>query len=179
LPFDAQIAMTIACVDVAYRERKAARAACVVIDAWESSAPLTWYAKAIDVIPHAYEPGFFYRRELPYLMTVLRLLPALPAVIVVDGYVWLPDGRPGLGVYLYEALVRCAAVVGIAKRPFEGVGASDCVLPVLRGASRQPLFVTAQGMANAVAAMAVRTMAGKHRIPDMVRMADRLSREDT
>jgi hypothetical protein len=100
---DARIAMTIACVDVDYRERKAARAACVLIDAWESSEPLTWYAEAADVIPHAYEPGFFYPRELPYLMAVLRLLPALPGVIVVDGYVWLPDGRPGLGAHLYEA----------------------------------------------------------------------------
>jgi deoxyribonuclease V len=110
---------------------------------------------------------------------VLRLLPALPAVIVVDGYVWLPDGRPGLGAHLYEALARCAAVVGIAKRPFEGIGESDCVLPVLRGALHQPLFVAAQGMSNAAAARAVRSMAGKHRIPDVVRMADRLSRERT
>jgi len=150
----------------------------VLTDAWESSEPLGWYAEAIDVIPHAYEPGFFYRRELPYLMAVLRLLTALPDVIVVDGYVWLPDGRPGLGAHLYEALNRCATVVGIAKRPFTGVGASDCVLPVLRGASRQPLFVTARGMSNVAAATAVRTMAGEHRIPDVVRMADRLSRED-
>ena len=45
-------------------------------------------------------------------MALRRLLPALPAVIVVDGYVWLPDGRPGLGAHLYESLARCAAVVG-------------------------------------------------------------------
>jgi len=112
-------------------------------------------------------------------MALRRLLPALPAVIVVDGCVWLPDGRPGLGAHLYESLARCAAVVGIAKRPFKGIGASDGVLPVLRGASRQPLFVTAAGMSSAAAAEAVRSMAGKHRIPDVVRMTDRRSREDT
>jgi len=69
-------------------------------------------------------------------MALRHLLPALPAVIVVDGYVRLPDARPGLGAHLYESLARCAAVVGIAKRPFKGIGASDGVLPVLRGASR-------------------------------------------
>jgi deoxyribonuclease V len=171
--------MTIACVDVAYGER-GARAACVLIDAWKSQLALACYVEAIDTRPHAYEPGFFYRRELPYLLAVLRLLPALPALVIIDGYVWLPpDGRPGLGAHVYEALARRITVVGIAKRPFDGVEACDCVWPILRGASRQPLFVTAAGMTNAAAAVAVRAMAGKHRIPDMVRMADRLAREGT
>jgi deoxyribonuclease V len=48
-------------------------------------------------------------------------------------------------------------------------------VPVVRGASRNPLFVTAVGMAPDVAAGHVRAMAGKHRIPDIVRIVDRLA----
>src|SRR5215469_7509367 len=44
-----------------------------------------------------YQPGEFYRRELPPLRAVLPSARKL-ALVVVDGYVDLdPAGRPGLG----------------------------------------------------------------------------------
>jgi deoxyribonuclease V len=124
-----------------------------------------------------YEPGNFYRRELPCLVSVLHLLPSLPEIVVVDGYVWLSSvDRPGLGARLYEALGRGTPVVGIAKSAFAGVESCAGVVRVLRGTSRNPLFVTAVGMEPDVAAQCVRRMAGKHRIPEIVRITDRLSR---
>ncbi|MGR8941706.1 MAG: endonuclease V [Gammaproteobacteria bacterium] len=167
--------MTIAFIDVDY-SGTGARAACVLIESWEAESPTSTYVQDIEAV-EPYEPGSFYRRELPCILSVLRMLPSLPQTVVVDGYVWLSSGeRPGLGARLYEALGRNTAVVGIAKSAFQDVGSCACVVRVLRGASRNPLFVTAAGLEPDVAAECVRRMAGKHRIPEIVRITDRLSR---
>src|SRR5512135_1031705 len=132
--------------------------------------------KAVDT----YRPGNFYRRELPCLLSVLQLVPVLPEAAVVDGYVWLPPGdRPGLGAHLYDAMGRQIPVIGIAKTAFAGVESCVSARPVLRGISRKPLFVTAVGMEPDIAALRVREMAGKHRVPEIGRLADRLSRSRT
>lgn len=167
--------MTIAFLDVDYRD-KGARAACVLIESWEAASPSATCVQDIDAV-EPYEPGNFYRRELPCLVSVLRLLSALPEIAVVDGYVWLsPGDRPGLGARLYEALERGVPVVGIAKTVFAGIESCAGVVQVLRGTSRKPLFVTSVGLEPDVAAQCVRRMAGKHRIPEIVRAADRLAR---
>jgi deoxyribonuclease V len=49
-------------------------------------------------------------------------------------------------------------------------------LPVQRGSSARPVFVTAAGMPAADAADLVRRMAGPYRIPDALRRADTLAR---
>jgi deoxyribonuclease V len=167
--------LTIAFLDVGYKGARA-RAACVLADSWESEVPNSTYVQDIDAV-EPYDPGNFFRRELPCLLAVLRVLPSLPEVAVVDGYVWLSSARrPGLGAYLYHALGRHVPVVGIAKTAFVGARSCDVVAQVRRGNSRQPLFVTATGMELAAAERGVRRMAGKHRIPDMMRIVDRLSR---
>ncbi len=95
----------------------------------------------------------------------------------MDGYVWLPSPvRPGLGAYLYEALGRCAPAVGMAKTAFARAHSCHTVAQVFRGDSRSPLFVTAVGVESDVAVQRVHQMAGKHRIPEMMRIADRLSK---
>jgi deoxyribonuclease V len=153
-----------------------ARAACVLIDAWNSDQVLESFVQD-SLIEAPYRPGEFYRRELPCLVSVLRLLPALPDAIVIDGYVWLPpDGRPGLGAHLDDALEHRTVIVGIAKTAFASVASCPAVAPVLRGASRNPLYVSSAGLATDAAAVAVRSMAGPYRIPDIVRITDRLSR---
>lgn len=168
-------AVSIAFVDVDYKNT-GARAACVLIESWEDETPHSTYVRGIEAV-EPYEPGNFYRRELPCIIAVLRLLPALPETVVVDGYVWLSSvDRPGLGARLYEALDRGTPVVGIAKTAFKGVESSSDVVRVLRGTSRKPLFVTAVGIEPEVAAQYVRRMAGKHRIPEILRITDCLSR---
>lgn len=170
--------VTIAFLDVGYKAT-GARAACVLTESWEAASPHEAYVHDIEVV-EPYEPGQFYRRELPCLLAVLRRLPSSPQIVVVDGYVWLASpARPGLGARLHQALGGAAPVVGIAKTAFAGVESSGAVVPVYRGTSQNPLFVTAVGLTPDVAGRCVRRMAGKHRIPELVRITDRLSRSGT
>jgi hypothetical protein len=75
--------MRIAFVDVDYKGT-AARAACVLAESWEAEFSLSTYIQDIDSV-ELYEPGHFYRRELPCLLPVLQTLPSLPETVVVDG----------------------------------------------------------------------------------------------
>jgi deoxyribonuclease V len=163
----------IAILDAAYSKTSSV-AACVTAAGWEASRPLHEIAFQAGE-PAAYEPGQFYKRELPLLLGVLAKLPRTPDIIVIDGYVWLGDGRPGLGARLYEALEESCAVVGVAKTAF--AGAVNWSEPVLRGASTSPLFVTAAGITRSQAANGVARMHGKNRLPTLVRLADRLARQ--
>ncbi len=167
--------MTIAILDVHY-EAERARAACVVADAWKATTPHSTLVREVDAV-EPYEPGNFYRRELPCLLAVLDLLPSPPEAVVVDGYVWLgARERPGLGARLHEALGGRVPVVGIAKSAFAGIEESAEVVAVQRGNSRKPLFVTAAGMDARTAARHVHAMAGSHRVPSLARLADRTAR---
>ncbi|MGE5337027.1 MAG: endonuclease V [Gemmatimonadota bacterium] len=166
--------MTIAFLDVDYTGT-GARAACVLAESWDDEVPSSTYVQDIEAVA-PYESGSFYRRELPCLLAVLRRLPTLPRAIVIDGYVWLAPERPGLGARLFEALGGSTPVVGIAKTLFAGVDTYSGVVRVLRGASRSPLLVTAIGIDPEVAAQCVRDMAGRHRIPQMMKIVDRLAR---
>lgn len=168
--------MTLAFLDVHYTDR-GARAACVVAESWTSLAPLSTHVVEIASVQD-YEPGAFYKRELPCLFEVLATLPAPADVLVVDGYVWLLDAaHPGLGAHLHEALRT--PVVGVAKTAFRDAGTAPMVARVLRGASQRPLFVTAVGIDTATAAAHVRSMAGEHRMPTLLAAVDGLARSVT
>jgi deoxyribonuclease V len=161
----------LACVDVDYRDVGAV-AACVCFNTWSDPTPASESAIQIeDVQP--YEPGQFYRRELPCILAVLKSLPDSPRVVIIDGYVWLGKQRPGLGAHLYEALDKQVPVIGVAKTHF--VGAEPVVL-VTRGRSRTPLYITAAGLDLAVAASNIKAMHGPFRIPTMLKRVDELSR---
>ena len=125
-----------------------------------------------DVAP--YEPGSFYKRELPCLKAVLtRLKGNLPDIIIVDGYVDTSPGHPGLGRRLFDELEGKVVVIGVAKTAFYGAEHVE----VLRGTSQRPLYVTAAGMDVSEAAERVRAMQGKYRIPEMLKTVDSLARE--
>jgi deoxyribonuclease V len=142
---------------------------------WESGEALGEFTHRAGPA-EAYQPGEFYRRELPLIVSVLAMLPRKPEIVVIDGYVWLGvEDRKGLGAHLHEALGGGCAVVGIAKTKFEG--ASYWAAQVRRGASESPLFVTAAGMAMEDAVAAVKRMHGEHRIPTLAGRADKLARE--
>jgi deoxyribonuclease V len=162
----------LACVDVHYHADGAV-AVCVEFVDWTDARPRREScARILDPAP--YSPGEFYRRELPCLLAVLKTVRTMPAVIVIDGYVWLDrDGRRGLGAHLHEALGGSVPIVGIAKAAF---ASGDHAIHVRRGASQRPLYVTAVGMEVEVAADHVRAMHGAHRIPTLIARCDRLSR---
>jgi len=162
--------LMLSCLDVAYAGSSAV-AACVTFAEWRSSTPAHQIVRRFsDVAP--YEPGNFYRRELPCLVATLEQLPERPELVIVDGYVWLGAGRPGLGVRLFDVLGRSTPVVGVAKSPFPGAPGVE----VLRGGSRTPLYVTAAGIDVVEAAENVRQMSGPYRLPAMLKLADQLCR---
>jgi deoxyribonuclease V len=168
----------LSCVDVAY-DQDTAFAGCVVFAGWEDGEP---QASLLATVPltHPYRPGELYLRELPPILAVLQRASAAVATVIVDGYVWLGGARAGLGAHLYEALGRRVAVVGVAKTAWAERAPPDAperAIAVLRGTSRNPLFVTAAGMDVEAAAAHVARMHGKHRLPTLLRAVDRLVRE--
>jgi deoxyribonuclease V len=159
-----------AAVDVHYLRTGGARAAAVLA---ADAAFAHVLAEHTAVLPRVapYRPGEFYLRELPPLRAVLEDLSGL-ALLVVDGYADLdPAGRPGLGAHAHAEFG--IPVIGVAKSQFR---TATHALPVLRGSSERPLFVTAAGMPAADAADLVRRMAGRYRLPDALRRADTLAR---
>jgi deoxyribonuclease V len=127
----------------------------------------------VELVPEVepYRPGQFYLRELPPLHAVLDGLAGM-TLLIVDGYADLdPDGRPGLGAHAHAEFG--VPVIGVAKSAFR---TATHAVPVLRGASARPLYVTAAGMPRADAAELVRDMAGQHRMPDALRRVDALAR---
>ena len=64
-------------------------------------------------------------------------------------------------------------VIGVAKSPLR---IADRFVPVLRGRSRKPLYVSAVGCSLERTARAVASMHGPHRIPTLLKTADRLAR---
>jgi len=171
-------------VDVHYLSSGSARAAAVVAaDARFGEVVAERTEVVAEVLP--YRPGEFYLRELPPIRAVLRGLAGL-SLLVVDGYADLdPGGRPGLGAHAHldpggrPGLGAHAhaefgiPVIGVAKTAFH---TATHAVPVLRGTSARPLFVTAAGMPRDEAAGLVRHMAGQHRLPDALRRADTLAR---
>lgn len=162
----------IACLDVDYRESEAL-AACVLASDWSAATVTREFTSPIRNVA-SYEPGEFFRRELPCLLAALQHVTEPLDAILVDGYVWLDaHARLGLGARLYEAIDRRTPVVGVAKSAFAG---SDFALPVLRGNSQRPLWVTAVGIDPQSAASGVRAMHGPFRVPTLLKRADQLCR---
>lgn len=162
-------------MDVDYRDRYAV-AACVVFDDWGDAAPAAEHVEFISPIAE-YEPGQFYKRELPCLLAVLQSIVDSLSIIIVDGYVHLDDkGKPGLGAYLYDALDKAIPVIGVAKNYFHS---ATHALTVTRGDSEKPLYITAAGMSKTVAADRIRHMHGEYRIPTLLKRVDTLCRQAT
>ena len=160
-----------AAVDVHYLSTGGARAGAVLAADAVFAHVL---AERTAVVPRVspYRPGEFYLRELPPLRAVLDDLSGLVGLLVVDGYADLdPGGRPGLGAHAHAEFG--IPVIGVAKSRFR---TATHAVPVVRGSSERPLFVTAAGMPAADAADLVRRMTGRYRLPDALRRADTLAR---
>ena len=159
-----------AAADVHYPPSGGARAALLLAsDATFSTIVSEKTAFVERVAP--YQPGEFYRRELPPLRAVLAGVANLE-LLVIDGYVTLdPTGRPGLGAYAHAEFG--IPVIGVAKTRF---ASAIHAIPVTRGNAAKPLYVTSAGILPADAADLVRTMAGKFRLPDALRSVDTLAR---
>ncbi|MBS2037698.1 endonuclease V [bacterium] len=156
-------------LDVDYQGEQA-RAGWVLFQDWKDATALEEGALLCGKVAE-YEPGAFYKRELPCLLAVLEHRPQA-AILVVDGFCWLGPDRPGLGWHLYQALGGRCSVVGVAKTAFHGNPGT----PVCRGSSQNPLFVTACGLDEVEAARHIAEMGGPFRMPALLRRVDQLAR---
>jgi deoxyribonuclease V len=161
-----------AALDVHYDGDRAV-AACVVFRAWADSVASE---VVCATVPHAapYRAGRFYERELPCLLAVLEKAGREFGTLIIDGYVHLrPEVGKGLGTHLHGSLSYRPAVIGVAKRPLK---VADRFLPVIRGRSSKPLYVSALGCPLERAARAIASMHGRYRIPTLLKITDRAAR---
>ncbi len=162
----------ILAVDVQYSEAGAVTGG-VVFEHWQDEQAQKEYVSLLEGAAE-YEPGKFFKRELPCILKLIAEHHLQPDCIVVDGYVFL-DGvsKPGLGKYLYDALDGRAGVIGVAKRRYKDI---DPRFEVFRGGSRRPLYVTAAGMGVEQARRNILCMHGKNRLPALLKRADQICR---
>lgn len=162
----------LAALDVHYRQ-DGATAAAVVFAEWTAATAVAEYRVQTTALAD-YAPGEFYRRELAPLLAVIAAVREPVHTWIIDGYCQLsPQGAPGLGAHLHAVLAAGTGVVGVAKKVFHS---ASHAIPVLRGGSQRPLFVTAIGTAPEVAARAVALMHGAHRLPALLQRVDQVSR---
>jgi len=163
----------ILCVDVDY-EYRAANTACVGFANWSDASAALEFVERSELVPEPYEPGQFYKRELPHVLRAVERVRCSMEVeaVIVDGHVWLNGNRPGLGAHLHRVLGEQIAIIGVAKSAFR----EGTAIRVLHGHSQQPLFVTAAGIDPLRAAEFVRSMHGPHRIPTLLKRTDQLAR---
>lgn len=163
----------MACLDVHYYAGQA-RAAAVVFSNWTSTKPIRDYSVLIQW-DKKYESGNFYQRELQPLLEVIEMIEEPIQLYIVDAYCYVSDDRsPGLGLYLYKALNEQIPVVGVAKNKFENTNIAE---EVFRGQSKKPLYVTSVGISQVEAAAKIALMAGKFRMPELLKLADLKTRE--
>ena len=164
----------IIAIDVYYQDQKAIVAG-VLFHFWDAPKAADEIVIEIELDRVGeYEPGQFYKRELPCLLALLETLETLPEIIVIDGYVHLgSEENPGLGQRLYDALEGRSIVIGVAKTRFQDTPATA---EVYRGQSQNPLYVTAIGVGSPEAKRFIMEMQGENRIPTLLKRVDRLTR---
>ena len=163
--------------DVAYRDDTATAVGILHPD-WRSDEITRTIIKSISPVA-AYEPGQFYKRELPCILSLLDEVEGGLDAIIIDGFVDLGrEGKPGLGRHLFNAMAETGEsvpVIGVAKSAFKGTPGES---RVLRGKSKTPLYVTSAGMPLAQAKSRIRAMHGANRIPTLLKRADQVSRRN-
>lgn len=159
-------------IDVHYRE-DSAMVAGIFFEDWSSNKIARTLTVEVDNVK-PYEPGAFYKRELPCILELLKQVSEQLALIIVDGFVTLGDGQAdGLGMHLYRTLDKSTPIIGVAKRPFLETP-KDC--EIYRGGSSKPLLVSSIGIPLSEAKTLIENMHGLHRIPTLLKRADQACR---
>ena len=161
--------------DTHYRDDHAKTVAVQFVD-WPDPAPQHIEQEITEDIA-AYEPGAFYKRELPCIFSLLKQFDlAEVSHMVVDGYVQLNDqGMLGLGGHLFHELGEQVPIIGVAKTAFHNNTLHTREL--LRGDSKRPLFITAIGMDVDHAHDLIKSMHGKYRMPTLLQILDTNTKE--
>lgn len=164
--------MFTVCLDVQYYETYAVTGYVLFREATDTDPFKTGQVITHEI--HPYEPGAFYKRELPCLLNALNAITDPVQLIIIDANVWLSDEKIGLGGILYESLQKSIPVIGVSKTKY--TGETEKIIPVYRGDSQNPLYVSAIGTDTVVAVQLIKDMAGPYRIPTLVKLADTVCR---
>lgn len=156
--------------DTYYFDTKAKTVA-IAFNQWSDQQPEHIYSETIPT-PAAYEPGAFYKRELPCILSLLDKINQIDLeTIIIDGYVVVDNlGKPGLGGHLYEHLNKSIPVIGVAKSDF--VSLTTGKMAVLRGTSTKPLYISSLGIDTKTAGRLIWQMHGDFRIPTLLSLLD-------
>lgn len=161
-------------VDVHYRDNTAKVVG--VLFNWHDEKPREIFTEYVEGVED-YIPGEFYKRELPCIMKLLSKIDLnTVTAIVIDGYIFIDNyGKYGLGGMLFESLDRKIPIIGVAKTWFEGNGKT--VRDVLRGESKNPLFISAVEYPLEIAKKNIADMKGNYRIPKILQELDKMTKE--
>jgi deoxyribonuclease V len=152
-----------AAADVHYPGSGGARAALVIAADPEFSVLVDEITAKVREVPPC-QAGQFYLRELPPQRAASRHVARL-GLLNVDGDADLDAA----GRRAWAHAEFGVPVIGVAKAAFR---TARHAVPVLRGRSPRPLYVTSAGMPPDQAASLVWHMAGPYRLPDALRRAD-------
>jgi deoxyribonuclease V len=161
-----------------YYSEKQAKTVAIGFDHWTDAQPKEVFTETLSGVAD-YQPGEFYRRELPCIISLMKKIDlAGVEAIIIDGFVVLDDsGKPGLGGHLYDHLKKEMAVIGVAKSNF--ALNDNCKREVFRGQSERPLYITALGIDLDDAGKRIRNMHGDYRIPTLLKYLDSLTKQST
>lgn len=166
----------ILAIDVHYKVEYA-KTVVLLFDNWQSET----YANVVEIKTKnvaEYVSGEFYKRELPCILEALQQINSNTIdVIIIDGYIYVDNQNSyGLGGYLYEALNKKIPIIGVAKTSFQSN--KDTFVEVFRGASKNPLYVSAIGYDLEKAAQEVQLMHGDFRLPYLLKLMDQKTKEE-
>lgn len=122
-----------------------------------------------------YEPGFFYKRELPPLLNLIQDIKNCNIdfdIVVIDGFVKFSDDKKALGWFLHEKINK--PIIGIAKTNFLDSNS----LKIFRGESKNPLYVTNISISDEDTFHFVKEMHGEFRLPTLVKEVDKICRDN-
>lgn len=152
-----------------------AKTVALLFENWIDDSPKEVLSEILTNIAE-YEPGAFYKRELPCMLSLLQQIDlATIEAIIIDGFVVLDDaGKLGLGGHLYEFLQKKIPVIGVAKTNFATI--INLKRAIYRGGSKNPLYITALGMDLDQASTNIQGMYGNYRIPSLLKLLDSLTK---
>jgi deoxyribonuclease V len=153
-----------------------AKTVCLAFEKWSDAAECRIYAQ-IKTGVNEYEPGAFYKRELPCILSLLDTIQLENVeAIIIDGFVFLDDNNTiGLGGHLFNTLNKKIPVIGVAKTNFATIQKNKRA--VYRGQSEKPLYITAISMDIELAADCIKSMHGDFRMPTLLKKLDTYTKE--
>lgn len=165
----------ILALDTYYFENKAKTVALEFLD-WSDINETACYFEILENIEE-YKSGEFYKRELPCVLSIIKKFNLEDyEAIIIDGYVFVDnDSKLGLGGFLYEKLNKKIPVIGVAKTDF--ISLNNNKVSLLRGKSKNPLFISAIGINLNEATEKIKYMNGEFRIPTLLKKLDTLTKE--